>query len=394
LEIVINGRFVAQPVTGVQRVAHEITHAIDRLLDEPGFRGVHVRLVVPTGRNHAFGLRNIQVETAAGGSGHLWEQLILPRHLKGATLLCLCNSAPVENLLRRTPMAVMLHDQAYRLFPADYSPGYRIGHHLVERLILTRAGLVLTVSEAERRTLQSTNHVRSRIMVTPNGSWMQDARPGVLVLDRPVTDGYGLYIGSFSERKNIGAVLATATALARQRGRKFRFVGPANAMSAAVEAAVPTELRSLITFHGYMPDGALADLYGGADFLLYPSFYEASGLPPSEAMTFGCPVILSDLPVMRERCGDAALYCDPHDHQAIIDAASRLLDEPGLANEMALRGRVRAATFTWERQAALILEAVGTKASQRGTEPTRSSALKPRQAGEARLAIAHPHAPK
>lgn len=357
--MVINGRFAAQPLTGVQRVAHEITQAMDRLLDLPAFRNWRIKLVVPEATSLPYVLRNIDVQTTTGGTGNRWEQMVLPRHVGGAILLCLGNSAPIYNLLIHSPMMVMLHDQAYRLFPNDYSMSYRLAHGLIERLILRRSQIILTVSRAESRVLLDTNTIRGRIVVAPNGSWVQNA---------PVSDrgdvtrpaGYGLYIGSFTERKNIGAALATAITLARKHQRRFRFVGSHNAFSAAAQASLPDDVRQLISFDGYVADEELGDLYGGADFLLYPSFYEASGLPPSEAMTFGCPVILSDLAVLRERAGTAAIYCDPNDHDAFTAAALRVLNEPGLARKMSRLGRRQAATFTWEQQARTIFEAART----------------------------------
>lgn len=375
MNIIINGRFAAQPVTGVQRVAYEITHAIDRLLASPCRRGIRVRLLVPQGADTSgFALSNVHLEKAAGGSGHLWEQFVLPRHVGEDTLLCLGNSAPVTSLLRRAPVVVMLHDQAYRLFPRDYSFSYRLGHGLIERLILNRAATVLSVSESERQVLLGSNSVRSPIVVAANGSWVNDGRRPLRHRGAPGC-GFGLYVGSFSERKNVRAVFAVALRLARERGCGFRFVGPPNAMSAAMQASIPGDLRHLIAFDGYVADADLQNLYHHADFLMYPSLYEASGLPPSEAMTLGCPVILSDIPVMRERCGDAALYCDPFDHDAILAAACRILDDPALAQALSRRGYARAATFTWEKQALTILDALrGAPAEVPALQPSSAEA--------------------
>ncbi|MGZ4385037.1 MAG: glycosyltransferase, partial [Gaiellaceae bacterium] len=69
---------------------------------------------------------------------------------------------------------------------------------------------------------------------------------------------------------------------------------------------------------------------------------------PLEAMACGCPVACSDIPVLREVCGDAARFFDPTSPEAIAEAVSELLDKPG---DLLERGIERAASFTWERSA-------------------------------------------
>jgi glycosyltransferase involved in cell wall biosynthesis len=169
------------------------------------------------------------------------------------------------------------------------------------------------------------------------------------------TDRYGLFIGAPSRRKNIDAVLSTAIGLARLRAHRFQLVGPD---VERLRAQVPSDVAHLIEFRGYIRDDELPGLYRDAAYLLFPSFYEASGLPLSEAMTFGCPIVASDLPVMRERCGEAAIYCDPHDADSIRQAVDQLLGDPARMAELRRRGPHQAAQFTWRRQAELIVEAM------------------------------------
>jgi glycosyltransferase involved in cell wall biosynthesis len=75
--------------------------------------------------------------------------------------------------------------------------------------------------------------------------------------------------------------------------------------------------------------------------------YESSGLPPLEAMAFGCPVIVSDIPALRERCGDAAVYCDPSDIDSISGAVLRVMQDEELRSRLGRIGQKRAAEFTW-----------------------------------------------
>lgn len=356
-EVIINGRFLVQRATGVQRVSREFVMAADRLIAEGHFPGLRLRLVAPEGAE--FGplrLRAIAAEHLSGGSGYRWEQVSLARRVGRGALISLGNAAPIASLLCSRSIAVMIHDQSYRLFPRDYSRGYRLVHALMDRVILTRACPLFTVSDTEAAEIRRGNPwLRNRIVTAPNGSWIEDGDPGPPA-PRPVR-GFGLSIGGFADRKNFLGAFHAAVALA-ERGIDFRFVGTPSPQALAMLAAASDVARARIRYLGYVDNDALIDLYREAGFLLYPSFYEASGLPPSEAMTFGCPVIVSDLPVMHERCGDAALYCDPHDVSSIVAAAWRIIDDPDLAAQLATRGHARAARFSWRNQAEIILGAV------------------------------------
>jgi glycosyltransferase involved in cell wall biosynthesis len=105
-----------------------------------------------------------------------------------------------------------------------------------------------------------------------------------------------------------------------------------------------------------MDDAGLAELYAGALALVYPSLWEGFGLPVSEALSLGCPVLTSEGTAPAWVAGDAALKVDPEDETAIAAAMLRLIREEPLRSDLAAAGRERAAGFTWERAAAATLE--------------------------------------
>jgi len=357
-EIIINGRFLCQRTTGVQRVSREFTLAADKLLEEGNFPNLKIRLIAPMGADFTpLKLKKIKTEHLPGGQGYRWEQIFLARRVGKQPLISLGNTAPLSSLFRNPNVGVMLHDQSYRLYPKDYSLMYRVAHAAIEYLILRKASPLFTVSQTEASFIGASHSAVTRdIVVAANGSWIEDE----IVKIRPIGAGknsFGLYVGGFSKRKNFEGAFAAATALA-EAGSDFIFVGQPNAESEALFLSISPEIRRRIKFIGYVDNDELINLYRSAAFLLYPSFYEASGLPPSEAMIFGCPVIVSDLPVMHERCGDAALYCDPHDTSSIIAQVKRIIGDPELAALLSERGHSHAQRFTWRSQAITILQAV------------------------------------
>jgi glycosyltransferase involved in cell wall biosynthesis len=60
-----------------------------------------------------------------------------------------------------------------------------------------------------------------------------------------------------------------------------------------------------------VPDADLPGLYRAADLFVYPSRYEAFGLPPLEAMAYGIPVVAGRARSLPEDLGTAALSGHP-----------------------------------------------------------------------------------
>jgi glycosyltransferase involved in cell wall biosynthesis len=123
-----------------------------------------------------------------------------------------------------------------------------------------------------------------------------------------------------------------------------------------------TQLPQPARYLGRVSDGALRALYQHAACLVFPSRYEGFGLPAIEAMACLCPVAASDIPALREVCGDAALYFNPASPPDIMRQVGRLLDEPGLADTLRAAASSRLPKFTWDN-AASVLSAV-VRASQ------------------------------
>jgi glycosyltransferase involved in cell wall biosynthesis len=87
------------------------------------------------------------------------------------------------------------------------------------------------------------------------------------------------------------------------------------------------------------------DLYRLADLLLLPSHDEGFGIPILEAAAHRMPIVCSDLPVLRDLAGDAAVYVAPDADPAEVAALAlaRLDDDPLVS----FSRRVRA-EFSWE----------------------------------------------
>ncbi|MDZ8274543.1 glycosyltransferase family 1 protein [Microbacterium aquimaris] len=372
-KLVINGRFLTQDVTGVQRVALELTREIDAMLEAGVLGDVDGEILVPSGvelrSNPAF--KRLVVRSVGYSNPLLWEQVSLPIAARGATLLCLGNLAPVISLVAKTSDTyTMVHDLSYRYFPHAYTRSFRWLHRLLIPVVLRFSRRVFTVSQSEAIAIRKTHPrlVRQRLVAIQNGGGEQPAgrqlsgaSESLAVGSKDVPDlrlrkRSGLYVGSLTERKNVRGLEAAAATLTSSHDAVFTFIGSTGEHFAANSAEDSEGIVRL----GQVNDPRQVEThYRSARLFLFPSFYEASPMPVIEAMRYGCPVVAADIPSLRERCGNAAIYCDPSDVSSIVDAARRVLDDDRLARELQLRGLEHAAQFTWRRQARDMMREMG-----------------------------------
>ena len=357
MEIVINGRFLTQRITGVQRYARELVQALDGILEtRPETK---VTIVSPRLAETPPVWRNIELREVGYLHGHAWEQLELPWHSRGKTLFCPGNTAPVISLLGFQSVIVTVHDLSYKYFPEAYHPAFRLWYGFLVPLVLRRARAVITVSETERRAIIAHYPLAEpRLCAIANGG----LPTGLSIAPPEPADhsgNYILYVGSMSKRKNFPRMFEAAAQLARKRGFHFVFVGGTSKSLVTSLPKPPDDIASRITFAGAEDSpAALMSYYRRAACLLFPSLYESSGLPPVEAMACGCPVIASDIPALRERCGDAAIYCDPYDTDSIAAAVERVMDDAELRARLRTLGQRQAANYSWEHCARQTLDVI------------------------------------
>lgn len=161
---------------------------------------------------------------------------------------------------------------------------------------------------------------------------------------------YLLSLGNSKPYKNVrGLLRAFALVAPRHPGLRLLITGRGDSNRSLARLATRLGFGDRVRFTGMVDQASLGRLYKEAVALVFPSFIEGFGFPPLEAMTAGCPVVTSDIPVIRETVGEAGVYADPNDPGSIARAMERVLEEPALRDDLRRRGREQAARFTWGR---------------------------------------------
>ena len=228
----------------------------------------------------------------------------------------------------------------------------RVHFYRTVRRALDASDLVLAVSEHTKKDIVDVFRVPpERIVVTHEPCLFPSVPPPpeqqALVLG---TYGlkpreYALFVGAIEPKKNVGRLLLA-----------WRALNPAIPLVVAggkgwlwkdeLKSAGPLLEAKRLMLANYVPRAHLPSLYAGALFFVFPSLYEGFGLPPLEAMAHGCPVLTSNVSSLPEICGDGALYCDPTNLDDLTDKLKVMLAADALRQQLAEKGRARAAHFS------------------------------------------------
>lgn len=337
----INGRFLTQPLTGVNRFAYEITKALHK-------EGYEFTLICPhQDICDEYNVENFKIQYYGFGKSHIWELFSLPfffLNKKNDILVSFSGLGPIFVKNKITT----IHDLAHRENPKWYSFPYRTFYRIVEPLVVKSAQKIITVSEFSKGEIlkyyksitQDKIHV---IYNACNDDWEFTGK-------RNLTSDYILCVSSIDPRKNFPILLDAFREIPEV---KLKIVGGKNAVFSNDNLDIPSNAE----FLGRVSDEELAELYQNAIAFIYPTLYEGFGLPPIEAAHFGCPTIISNIPVLKEVCGDTAVYFNPQDYRSIIDAVRYILTLTEEQREMLVASsKKNLERFSWRISAQRLIE--------------------------------------
>jgi glycosyltransferase involved in cell wall biosynthesis len=258
-----------------------------------------------------------------------------------------------EPSIRHRAMVATHHDSTQERFPELFRNAAAI--HARKRRLYQRADMVICVSESARRDLIEIYGLpESRTRVVHHG-----VTPVVACVAGREDEGepYVLYVGSRSPYKNFLALVRAFAAT--EAAQDMRLVVAGGGDWSGKERAVFAELglERRVALLPRVDEMQLGKLYSQAVLFVYPSLYEGFGMPPLEAMSAGCPVLVSRSSSLPEICGDAAHYFDPAIEGTLERELGRLLGDGALLCTKVDAGRARAGRYTWEMAAQGTLEA-------------------------------------
>ncbi len=105
----------------------------------------------------------------------------------------------------------------------------------------------------------------------------------------------------------------------------------------------------------HLSDDELRAAYSGSTALVFPSQYEGFGLPVLEAIACGCPVITSPTSSLPEVGGNAVIYVNPQDVNALVTALQDV-QKTDVRQQLIAAGLEQSKKFSWTKMAQTVQE--------------------------------------
>lgn len=342
--IIINARFLTQPITGVQRYAIELSKALKQ-------KQFEALWLTPHNIIHTDLAKTLQAKVIGTKKGHAWEQIELPRYLKTLKtplLLNLANTAPILYPNKITA----IHDIAYKRYPKSFSRAFRAAYGLATPIIIKTSKALITVSQFSKKEIQDYYKVDSTKIHIVHNAVSTQFHP--LTQRKQNKPQYLLAVSSWHYQKNFHGLIEAFNKI-KQADCQLYLIGEKNTSFSNQPQLKQSER---VQYLGRVTDDELITYYQNAQAFIYPSYYEGFGIPPLEAQACGCPCVISNAASLPEVGGDSVIYCDPHDPQDIAKKIDTLLNDPTLQQSLVKKGFQNIKRFDWMDSAEKIIQLI------------------------------------
>lgn len=365
LRIAIDAMQVGKSPAGIGRYITELVRAFDTCADESyeitAYTSSSARSLLE------WSPKRVRVVPVGGPGGTikriLRQQFVLPKLVREHSDIVHYPDY-LTALSKPAPCVVTIHDVAYAANTAFYPWPQRMLRHAMYPIALRAATTIVAVSEFTRqeivRVFPSVPPEKVRVVysgIVPPSEIGEDICSSVR--DRlQLPERFVLSVCTREPRKNLDRLLHAFGQRPELAHEHLVLVGRAGwgRDSLAVLNKYGSQLSRRVLVTGYVEEPELVALYRMASAFVYISLMEGFGLPPLEALAHGVPLVVSDIPVLRETLGDNARFVNPYDTEEIASGIRNVLDNVALTSKLAIQGRSHVQRFSWERCARQMLE--------------------------------------
>jgi len=257
------------------------------------------------------------------------------------------------------PSVVTIHDLAIYKESKWFPSGQKFSTRFLVPKSLKKASHIIAVSQATKRDIIRLFKIPAAKISVIYENVMVDKLPtrskDISALKRyNLNEKYILFIGTLEPRKNLLRLIQAYNQLIKAKPKFALYdlvlAGLRGWKSKNIFRLInKLKLENKVKYLEYVPHNFKIDLMNNATCFIFPSFYEGFGLPPLEAMSLGCPVIVSKTSSLPEVCGEAAVYVNPQRSESMVEALEKVLASKAKREAMIRKGLAQAKKFSWEK---------------------------------------------
>lgn len=291
----------------------------------------------------------------------LWDNLYLPLYIKIKKVHLLFSPAYRAPLWKSNfKLVITIHDLSPFLVPQTFPKRFKSYMQQIIKRGIYQADHIIAVSNSAMENILHNfpDLPPQKITAIPHGleEFARKDFPAETI--KNVESKYGIiepfifYLGTIEPRKNLERLINAYEIFTTWRKDVPLLVlgGKKGWLSEGIYQRAML-LKDKIRFTGFIEEEDLPVLYSRASLFVFPSLYEGFGLPLLEAMSFGVPIIASDIPTNREVLGEAGYYFPAEDVEALAKCLTKLWDDEKLRMELSEVGRKKIEDYSWDKAA-------------------------------------------
>lgn len=308
------------------------------------------------------------------GPRRLWTQIGLPLDLYFHRPRPDVFFTPTHYAPRFSPVptVISIMDLSYIHFPEMFKKLDLYQLQSWTAYSVNKAKKVLTISRASKNDIIKVYKVPpEKVAVTyPGIKEVSSSKYKILSMDKfkkkyGISGEYILFVGTLQPRKNLVRLIEAFAKLSSPT-LSLVIVGKKGWLYEEIlEAPKKFGVEDRVKFLDFVLDEDLSVLYQNALCFVLPSLYEGFGLPVLEAMSNGCPVIISNVSSLPEAGGEAALYVDPQNVDDIKEKLKLIIEDQKLRKKLIEKGYKQVKKFSWEKTAKETLRVLEEVANER-----------------------------
>lgn len=302
-----------------------------------------------------------------------WHEYLLPKLIEKLKIDCFfsqTNLLPIKKLACST--FLLLHHSGYFSKEFEYLH-FKYNTSLLNKVswFLKKKIIFLSVKKADLITVQTltlskeilkqTKINKNKLVVIPHGVGIATE----YTMQKkyvPKNEWRIGYITKFGVQKNFEVLFQAIQKLAKQNNINFK-------LALTIHEGIPQfsyiqkiisemGIAQYIENHGEIPFNKIRDLYLSLDLFLFPSLCESFGFTLLEAMSYGIPIIASDIDSNKELLGDQGMFFEAHNANNLVSQVNAIMNNENLYLQLSQYSLKRSQLFAWEKTAQETLRAL------------------------------------